>query len=311
MTNTCDPFNTGSGPGPGAAPAGLTEVPPLSAQVDRRTLLRAAGATTGGALVVGAAGAGTPATAAPTAFQHGIASGDPLPDGVLLWTRVTPTPESQPGSGAGPDVTVSWQVAADPDFTTLAAQGESGTGAALDHTVKVAAGGLAAATTYWYRFGYDGEWSPVGRTMTAPAADAAVNRLRMGVVSCASWEAGYFAAYRHLAARGDLNLIVHLGDYIYEYGTGEYGAGNRVVRPVPAGRARTAGLVRSDLPAGRPGRKPSPGARSPIRSWMIGNCVDHHRYQDAGLVARPRVPRLHQPRTARWPARGGLAIDQP
>ncbi|MEW2385998.1 alkaline phosphatase D family protein [Micromonospora sp. NPDC047707] len=199
--------------------------------LDRRTLLRVAGASAGTAVLAGATLAG-PAQATGGAFRHGVASGDPLPDGVLLWTRLTPTEESQPGSGVGPDVTVAWQVAADPDFASVAAQGTLVTGPARDHTVKVAVSGLAAATTYWFRFGYAGAWSPIGRTMTAPAADAEIDRLRLGVVSCSNWEAGYFAAYRHLAERGDLNLVVHLGDYLYEYGTGEFAAGDTVVRPV-------------------------------------------------------------------------------
>ncbi|MGN9779657.1 alkaline phosphatase D family protein [Micromonospora sp. H33] len=199
--------------------------------LDRRTLLRVAGASAGTAVLAGATLAG-PAQATGSAFRHGVASGDPLPDGVLLWTRLTPTEESQPGSGVGPDVTVTWQVAADPDFASVTAQGTFATGPARDHTVKVAVSGLAPATTYWFRFGFTGAWSSTGRTMTAPAADAEIDRLRLGVVSCSNWEAGFFAAYRHLAERGDLNLVVHLGDYLYEYGTGEFAAGDTVVRPV-------------------------------------------------------------------------------
>jgi alkaline phosphatase/alkaline phosphatase D len=194
----------------------------------RRTVLKAAGA----AIVSGAAlTAAAPAAGASAAFRHGVASGDPLPDGVLLWTRVTPTDGAQPGSGAGPDVEVTWQVATDPDFAAVVAAGTVPTGPARDHTVKVDVGGLAPATTYWYRFGFDGGWSPAGRTMTAPDAGADIARVRMGVVSCANWEAGYFSAYRHLAARGDLNLVLHLGDYLYEYGTGQFSAAGRVVRP--------------------------------------------------------------------------------
>ncbi|WBC16055.1 alkaline phosphatase D family protein [Micromonospora sp. WMMA1998] len=200
--------------------------------LDRRTLLRLAGASAGTAVLAGATLAGTsPAGAATAAFRHGVASGDPLPDGILLWTRVTPTPDALPGSGAGPDVEVTWQVAADPDFAAPVAAGTFPTGAARDHTVKVAVSGLAPATTYWYRFGYADAWSPAGRTTTAPPVDAPVDRLRLGVVSCANWEAGYFAAYRRLADRDDLNLVVHLGDYLYEYGTGEFAAAGRVVRP--------------------------------------------------------------------------------
>ncbi|MGI5521184.1 alkaline phosphatase D family protein [Micromonospora sp. CA-259024] len=201
--------------------------------LDRRTLLRMAGASAGTAVLAGATLAGgRPAHAADGAFQHGVASGDPLPDGVLLWTRLTPTAEAQPGSGIGPEVDVTWQVAVDPDFATVVAAGTQHTGPTRDHTVKVAVSGLAPATTYWYRFGHADGWSPAGRTMTAPPVDAEIDRLRLGVVSCANWEAGFFAAYRHLAERGDLNLVVHLGDYLYEYGTGEFDAGGTVVRAV-------------------------------------------------------------------------------
>ncbi|GAA2657693.1 phosphodiesterase/alkaline phosphatase D [Paractinoplanes durhamensis] len=182
--------------------------------------------------VAAAATAARPAfaAAATSAFQHGVASGDPLPGGILLWTRVTPTPESAPASGAGPVVTVDWQIAADASFATIVRSGVVATGPDRDHTVKVDVTGLTPATTYWYRFGLAGAWSPTGRTMTAPAADAAITRLRAGVVSCANWEGGYFAAYRHLAERGDLNLVVHLGDYVYEYASGEFTAGGTVVR---------------------------------------------------------------------------------
>ena len=198
--------------------------------VDRRTLLRLAGLSAGAGLVAAATRpAGAHAAAGP--FQHGVASGDPLPGGILLWTRVTPTAESVPGSGAGPEVTVTWQIAADAGFSTVVQSGQVSTGPARDHTVKADVAGLTPATTYWFRFGYDGAWSPAGRTMTAPAEDAAISRLRLGVVCCANWEAGYFAAYRHLAERGDLNLVVHLGDYIYEYATGEFAARDVVVRP--------------------------------------------------------------------------------
>ncbi len=195
----------------------------------RRALLRLAGVTAGASVVATAAGPGA-ASAAAGVFQHGIASGDPLPGGILLWTRVTPTPESTPASGAGPVVAVDWQVAADSSFATVVAAGTVSTGPDRDHTVKVDVAGLTPATTYWYRFGLAGDWSPTGRTMTAPAGSADIARLRAGVVSCANWESGYFAAYRRLAERGDLNLVVHLGDYIYEYGTGEFTAGGTVVR---------------------------------------------------------------------------------
>jgi alkaline phosphatase D len=167
----------------------------------------------------------------PAVFRHGVASGDPLPQGVVLWTRVTPTPTAMPGSGAGPRVTVTWEVAADRAFRRVIRSGTVPTGPERDHTVKVDVAGLGPATDYWYRFRCRGAVSPVGRTRTAPSAGAAVDRLRMAVVSCANLQAGWFSAYRHLAARRDLDLVVHLGDYLYEYAPGEYQARDVVVRP--------------------------------------------------------------------------------
>lgn len=198
----------------------------MTVSPSRRTVLRLAGAG-----VLAAAAVPGAARAAAPYFRHGVASGDPTPGGILLWTRVTPSDEAVPGSGAGPVVTVSWQVATDAEFATVVAGGQVAAGPDRDHTVKIDVAGLEPGTTYWYRFGYAGSWSPTGRTMTAPAEDAAIDRLRLGVVSCANWEAGYFAAYRLLAERGDLHLVVHLGDYLYEYATGEFAAAGEVVRP--------------------------------------------------------------------------------
>ena len=199
--------------------------------MDRRTFLRAGGVATGVSLLApGVLASSARAVTGP--FRHGVASGDPLPGGVLLWTRVTPTEDAQPGSGAGPDVGVGWQVSTDPGLRRTVRAGAVRTGSARDHTVKVDVRGLAPATTYWYRFALpDGSVSPVGRTRTAPAATTLLPRLRLGVVSCANWQGGYFSAYRHLADRGDLDLVLHLGDYVYEYGPGQYGARNVTVRP--------------------------------------------------------------------------------
>ncbi|MEU2714043.1 alkaline phosphatase D family protein [Streptomyces sp. NPDC007205] len=196
----------------------------------RRTVVKAAAAT---AVLAGPLAAALPARAADRApaFLHGVASGDPLPDGVLLWTRVTPTPEATPGSGVGPDTEVNWVVARDKAFTSIVAKGSVTATATSDHTVKADVRGLEPATDYWFRFSAGGTESPVARTRTAPAADANVSGLRFGVVSCANWEGGYFAAYRHLAARNDLDAWLHLGDYIYEYKSGEYAARGTVVRP--------------------------------------------------------------------------------
>ncbi|OPG03464.1 alkaline phosphatase [Streptomyces sp. GKU 895] len=194
----------------------------------RRTVVKAAAATAGAALVAAPFPAGA-ADEVP-AFLHGAPPATRCPDGILLWTRVTPVAAAIPGSGLGPDTEVSWIVATDKTFTNIVAKGSVTATAASDHTVKADVRGLAPATTYWFRFSAGGTDSPAARTRTAPAADAAVPGLRFGVVSCANWEAGYFAPYRHLAARGDLDAWLHLGDYIYEYGTGEYGTRGTVVR---------------------------------------------------------------------------------
>ncbi|HEX6356767.1 alkaline phosphatase D family protein [Actinophytocola sp.] len=183
---------------------------------DRRSVLRvgAAGVVIGAGVVTAGA---TVASAAEPVFAHGIASGDPLPDGILLWTRVTPTPDATPGSGVGPAVDVTWEVATDAAFATIVRSGVVNTGPGRDHTVKVDVTGLSPATTYHYRFRLAGAVSGTGTTRTAPALSAAVARLRFGVVSCSNVPAGYFAAYRYLAERGDLDAVLHLGDYLYEY----------------------------------------------------------------------------------------------
>ncbi|MFF4327531.1 alkaline phosphatase D family protein [Streptomyces sp. NPDC001591] len=206
----------------------LTPTSP-AANPRRRTVVLAAAATAALAPIALGASSARAAEAAP-AFLHGVASGDPLPDGVLLWTRVTPVPEAVPGSGLGPDTAVGWEVAEDKAFSRVVARGAVTASAASDHTVKVDVRGLRPHTPYWYRFTAGATVSPVARTLTAPAADAATPGVRFGVVSCSNWESGYFSAYRHLAARTDLDAVLHLGDYIYEYQTGEYPAAKYVVR---------------------------------------------------------------------------------
>ncbi len=148
-------------------------------------------------------------------FQHGVASGDPLADRVILWTRATPpAPRSV--------VIVSYVVATDPGLTQVVLRGSTKTNPARDYTVKIDAGGLSPATSYYYRFSADGQNSPVGRTRTLPVGSTA--RLRMAVVSCSNHAAGLFNAYRRVAERADLDLVVHLGDYVYEYGPNQYGS---------------------------------------------------------------------------------------
>ena len=140
-------------------------------------------------------------------FAHGVASGDPKPDGVVLWTRVSPS-SSDP-------VPVRWRVAATPDLGAVIAQGQAEAVTERDFTVHVDVVGLEPSTTYYYDFEAAGVASPVGRTRTTPSGRT--ERIRLGVVSCACWPHGFFNAYRHLAER-DVDLVLHLGDYIYENG---------------------------------------------------------------------------------------------
>ncbi|MDH6676771.1 alkaline phosphatase D [Rhodococcus sp. LBL1] len=198
--------------------------------VSRRGLLRGSVVLAGAGVAAAATGRASAAVPAP-GFVHGVASGDPLPDRVIIWTRITPSGDALPGSGVGQTVSLNWQVATDPGFANVVRAGAVNAGPDTDHTVKVDVTGLRPSTGYHYRFTALGQTSPVGRTHTAPATDADLGRLRFGVVSCSNWEAGYFASYRHLAERDDLDAILHLGDYIYEYGRGEYGAKYGSVRP--------------------------------------------------------------------------------
>ncbi|MET9676180.1 alkaline phosphatase D family protein [Streptomyces sp. NPDC006482] len=202
----------------------------ISSAPSRRTVVKAAAVTAVAApALLGAASPALADSGAP-AFLHGVASGDPLPDGVLLWTRVTPAPEAVPGSGLGPDVAVGWELAEDRGFARVVATGSTTASTASDHTVKADVRGLRPATAYWFRFTAGDAVSPAARTRTAPAVDTAAPGVRFGVVSCANWEAGHFSAYRHLAGRADLDAVLHLGDYVYEYASGVYPEAKNTVR---------------------------------------------------------------------------------
>jgi alkaline phosphatase D len=141
-------------------------------------------------------------------FYHGVASGDPLANVVIIWTRIT-----APETGT---LTVSWKMATDTNLTQVVAQGQAQTDASKDYTVKVdVQTGLQPDTWYYYGFEYNGKRSITGRTKTAPLTS---NEVRLAVVSCSNYAAGYFTAYRAIVNRNDVDAIVHLGDYIYEYG---------------------------------------------------------------------------------------------
>ena len=154
-------------------------------------------------------------------FYHGVASGDPTASSVIIWTRVTPEFDDA--------IRVDWKVSTDTTFSDTIQSGSVLTTSNQDYTVKVDVQGLAANTYYYYEFTALGKNSVIGRTKTTPSGP--VDQLRFGVVSCSSYETGYFNVYRKLFERNDLDAILHLGDYIYEYGSSGVLAGPRAHVP--------------------------------------------------------------------------------
>ncbi len=153
-------------------------------------------------------------------FYHGVASGDPLPDRVILWTRITPEKDQT--------IDVIWKIATDPELQQVVNTGSVITDQSHDYTVKVDATNLQPGTTYYYGFTAFGRNSLTGRTKTAPAGP--VNQLRFAVASCSNYQQGYFNAYANMAKRDDLDAVLFLGDYIYEYEEGGYGYSDEVGR---------------------------------------------------------------------------------
>ncbi len=147
---------------------------------------------------------------ATTPYSLGIASGYPTPDGVVLWTRLAPAEGLPPAA-----IETGWEVATDEAFRKIVRRGREIASPRWAHSVRAEVAGLEPARWYWYRFHAGGVTSPTGRTRTAPAAGAATGRLRLAFASCQQYEQGYYTAYRHMAAE-DLDLVLHLGDYIYE-----------------------------------------------------------------------------------------------
>jgi alkaline phosphatase D len=150
-------------------------------------------------------------------YTLGIAAGDPAPDGFVIWTRLAPRPfEIGFGMDTRP-VEVDWEVASDDKFATIVQSGKAAASPLLAHTVHVEVGGLLPARPYWYRFRAGGVLSPIGKAKTAPAAGAAVSRVRFAISGCQSYEGGLYTAYKHLAAE-DPDFVFCYGDYIYENG---------------------------------------------------------------------------------------------
>jgi alkaline phosphatase D len=162
-----------------------------------------------------AAGAALQNPTFPTSpFTLGVCSGDPTPDGVVLWTRLAIDPLNGGGMPKQP-VEVQWQIATDDRLSRVVRSGKTMASAEWAHSVHVEVSGLQPHSWYWYQFRAGNELSPIGRTRTFPRAQSAVDRLRFAIASCQHFEAGLYTAYQHMAEE-DLDLVMHLGDYIYE-----------------------------------------------------------------------------------------------
>lgn len=218
----------------------------------------------------------------PGPFQLGVASGDPSPDGMVLWTRLALDPYAVDGLGGmpGADVAVGWELATGPDFTQIVRRGVVKASSAQAHSVHVEPTGLQPGREYYYRFHADGHTSPVGRTRTAPARDAAPGQLRFAVASCQQWEASFYYAHRFLAEdRPD--LVLFLGDYIYERG----GRGNARAYTFPANAVDLAGyrlrysVYRTD---------PDLRAAHAAAPWLV--VFDDHEVVDDWAGTDPAVP---------------------
>lgn len=200
----------------------MSQLPPEHPLLSRRQLLGLSGAT--GALIALGINAPTAAAAPPqrqeNLFGLGVASGAPRPDGVVLWTRLAPEPLAEDGHGGMPlrPVSVKWEVSRDEQFRQIVARGQALAQPELAHSVHPRVEGLAPGSGYFFRFLVGPQTSPAGKFSTLPAAGQPAEAFNFGVVSCQAWYHGHFTAYKHLAAEENLDLVVFVGDYIYEYG---------------------------------------------------------------------------------------------
>jgi alkaline phosphatase D len=215
-------------------------LPHALSDMDRRRFLQltaGVAATLGlSQLPAGVVRAARPPSAYP--FTLGVASGDPRPDGVALWTRLAPRPLQFGGGMPHAPVEVDWQVATDEAMTSVVASGTAVAPNELAHSVHVEVHGLQPWSEYFYRFRAGDHVSAVGRTKTTPAVGSPLDQLVFAFASCQDWQAGFYSAYRRMAEE-ELDVIVHLGDYIYEYGIGRTGGARNVSVP---GRFRTEAM---------------------------------------------------------------------
>ncbi len=220
-------------------------------------------------------------------FALGIASGQPQPERVVLWTRLT-------GADLPAEVGVEWELADDEAFTRIAARGSETASAADAHSVHAEPQGLRPGRWYWYRFRALGQQSVAGRTRTAPAADASVPRLDFAIASCQRWDQGHYAAWRHAAAE-DLDLLLFLGDYIYETASPA-----NALRAHEGGRASTLAQYRARYAQYK--ADPALQAAHAACPWLV--IWDDHEVDNdyAGLTGQALQPDFAAQRAAAYQA---------
>ncbi|HWO64160.1 MAG TPA: alkaline phosphatase D family protein, partial [Umezawaea sp.] len=223
-------------------------------------------------------------------FTLGVASGDPTPDSVLLWTRLAPVPLAEDGMGGMPSraVEVAWELARDERFRAVVRRGTEWARPELGHSLHVDVVGLEPGREYFYRFATGGHVSRTGRTRTAPAPWTVGTPLTMAFASCAQYEHGYFTAYRRLA-EDEPELVLHLGDYQYEYESGVHVAPNGNVRGVEGPRTVTLANYRQRYAQYKSDADLQ--AAHAVAPWSV--VWDDHEVDDnwAGLVySKPEKP---------------------
>ncbi|MEH1168261.1 alkaline phosphatase D family protein [Micromonospora sp. CPCC 205539] len=278
-------------------------MPKSPSTLPRRHFLALGGVAAGATLLAAepasasAAGANEHITLPGYAFTLGVASGDPLPDGVVLWTRLAPDPLALDGLGGMPDraVQVRWEVAEDERFHRIVRRGVERATADWAHSVHAEVHGLRPDRVYWYRFRVAGQVSPVGRTRTAPRPGAALTSMTFAFASCQAYTDGYFTAYEHMA-REDLDLVVHLGDYIYE------GAGAGTIGRPHFPAAETFGLTDYRVrysqykldPALQAAHQAAPWVVAPDDHDVENNWAGDHSQPDTEPDQDPAVFRLRR-----------------
>ena len=261
--------------------------------IDRRALLTT-GAFGLGGLVLPAGSLAAQALLGGQGFTHGVASGEPDSDSVLLWTRFV--------SATGAPSKVKAEISLSRDFAKIASGGEMITGSWRDHTAKITVSGLTPGTTYYYRFiGPDGSTSPVGRTRTLPLGK--VPKFNIAVFSCANLGFGLFNAYAHAASRDDIDLVLHLGDYLYEYARGGYDNGSGLSKRI---LPETELYNLADYRLRYASYRSDPNLQALHAAFpMIANTDDHEGANDAWEGGAEN----HQPDEGDWTNRKNAAMQ--